>query len=173
MFISIFSTPAVWPKGGTLLSAGGPCLSGASWSALLWLASIFFNETRRGVTGFGSFCQNKRTSAAGPNPGNTEHHVDTKVGNISTMPSPNRRLFTGKPQDRLALSIGFSEKERRGLRLLWLFFGKLKTIRNQNLLESITRNGTLANNAELRFKLQYGGRLPTWRGASIYNQINL
>ncbi|WNM63557.1 hypothetical protein [Candidatus Nitrospira neomarina] len=28
-------TPAGWPKGGTLLSVGGPCLSHASWSALL------------------------------------------------------------------------------------------------------------------------------------------
>jgi hypothetical protein len=28
------------------------------------------NETGRGVTGFGSFCRNKRTSAAGPKPGN-------------------------------------------------------------------------------------------------------
>ena len=27
------------------------------------------NETGRGVTGFGSFCRNKRTSAAGPKPG--------------------------------------------------------------------------------------------------------
>ena len=33
-------TPAGWPKGGTLLSAGGPCLSGASWPALLRLASV-------------------------------------------------------------------------------------------------------------------------------------
>jgi len=28
-----------------------------------------FNETGREVTGFGSFCRNKRTSAAGPKPG--------------------------------------------------------------------------------------------------------
>ena len=28
------------------------------------------NETGRGVAGFGSFCRNKRTSAAGPKPGN-------------------------------------------------------------------------------------------------------
>ncbi|HNP59708.1 MAG TPA: hypothetical protein PKM72_02645 [Nitrospirales bacterium] len=27
-------TPAGWPNGGTLLSASGPCLSGASWAAL-------------------------------------------------------------------------------------------------------------------------------------------
>jgi len=32
-------TPAVWPKGWTLSSAAGPCLSGASWSALRRLAS--------------------------------------------------------------------------------------------------------------------------------------
>jgi len=61
--------PSVWPKGGTLKSVGGPCLSGASWSALLRLASVPLNVARLGVTGFGSFCRNKRISAAGPKPG--------------------------------------------------------------------------------------------------------
>ena len=73
-------TPAVWPQGGTLSSAGGPCLSAASWSALLRLASVRSNEARRGVTGFGAFCRNKRASPAGAKPGNTGNHVDTRVG---------------------------------------------------------------------------------------------
>ena len=36
-------TPADRPKGWTLLSSGGPCLSIASWSALLRLASVTCN----------------------------------------------------------------------------------------------------------------------------------
>ena len=50
MFDSHGPRPAVWPKGGTLSSVGGPCLSGASWSALLRLTSIRSNEARRGET---------------------------------------------------------------------------------------------------------------------------
>ena len=81
-------TPAVWTKGGTLSSAGGPCLSGASWPALPRLASVRSNEARRGVNGFGAFCRNKRVSPAGAKPGNTGNHVDTRVGDKSAMCSP-------------------------------------------------------------------------------------
>ena len=81
----LWSTPAVWPKGGTLSSAGGPCSSLASWSALCKMASLLFNEARRGVIGFGAFCRNKRSSSAGAKPGTTEHHVDTRVGETSAM----------------------------------------------------------------------------------------
>ena len=87
MFVSHGPTPAVWPKGGMLSSAGGPCLSAASWSALLRLASVRSNETRRGVTGFGAFCRNKRSSPAGAKPGNTENQVDTRVGGTSAIGS--------------------------------------------------------------------------------------
>ncbi len=86
-FVSNGSTPAVWPNGGTLSSAGGPCVSGASWSALRRLASVLSHEARRGVIGFGAFCRNKRASPAGAKPGNTEHHQDTGVGD-----TPARRL---------------------------------------------------------------------------------
>ena len=95
-FISHGSTPAVWPTGGTLSSAGGPCVSpsirlrtgSASWSALLRLTSLPSHEARRGAPGFGAFCRNKRpvlsqvegASPAGAKPGNTEQHVDTRVG---------------------------------------------------------------------------------------------
>ena len=82
ILISQGPTPAVWPKGGTLSFIGGPCLSGASWSALLRLASVRSHEARRGVTGFGSFCRNKRASSAGAKPGFTENHVDMRVGTI-------------------------------------------------------------------------------------------
>ncbi len=41
--------PAVWPKGRTPLSPGGPYLSEASWSALRSLASVPSNEARRGI----------------------------------------------------------------------------------------------------------------------------
>jgi len=91
-------TPAVWPKGGTLSSAGGPCLSGASWSALPRLASVRSNEARRGVNGFGAFCSTTKgapfgtrqatSSPAGAKPGNTGNHVDTRVGDTSAMCSP-------------------------------------------------------------------------------------
>ena len=84
-FIPSAPTPAVWPTGGTLSSAGGPCLSGASWSALLRFASVRSNEARRGVHGFGSFCRNKRASPAGAKPGNTEHHVSTRMGDAHAI----------------------------------------------------------------------------------------
>ena len=45
-------TPSVWPKGGTPTSVGGPCLSGASWTALLKLVSLHSQKARRGVTWF-------------------------------------------------------------------------------------------------------------------------
>jgi len=96
-FVSYGPTPAVWPKGGTLSSSGGPCLSGASWSALR-LASVRSNEARRGVNGFGSFCQNKRASPAGAKPGNTEHHVDRKVGNTHAMRSPRNAFYWQTPR---------------------------------------------------------------------------
>ncbi len=79
LFISQGPTPAVWPKGGTRSSVGKPCVSGASWPALLKVASVLSHEAGRGVSGFGSFCRNKRASAAGPNPGNTENHGDRRV----------------------------------------------------------------------------------------------
>ncbi|MEO8327384.1 MAG: hypothetical protein ABI618_16145, partial [Nitrospirota bacterium] len=41
-------------------ASSGPCLSLASWSALLRFASLLFNEARRGVNGFGHFCRNKK-----------------------------------------------------------------------------------------------------------------
>ena len=82
MIISHGPMPAVWPKGRAPLSAGGPCLSQASWSALRNLASVP-SEARRGINGFGSFCRNKRpvlspvegASPAGAKPGNTEKHI--------------------------------------------------------------------------------------------------
>jgi len=105
MFVSHDPTPAVRPKGGTLSSAGGPCLSGASWSALRRLASILSNEARRGVSGFGSFCRNKRASPAGAKPGNTENHGDTRVGDISAMRSPASAFSTGTTQDGFPIHI--------------------------------------------------------------------
>ncbi|GJL65402.1 MAG: hypothetical protein NPIRA05_03730 [Nitrospirales bacterium] len=78
MIIAHGPMPAVWPKGRTPLSAGGPCLSQASWSALRSLASIP-SEDRRGINGFGAFCRNKRASPAGAKPGNTEKHIDTRM----------------------------------------------------------------------------------------------
>ena len=104
-FVSHGPTPAVWPKGGTLSSAGGPCLSGASWSALLRLASVRSNEARRGVNGFGAFCRNKRASPAGAKPGNTEHHVDTRVGDTRAMRSPASAFLLANPQDGFPIHI--------------------------------------------------------------------
>src|SRR5680860_420466 len=82
IFASQGPTPAARPSGWTLSCASEPCLSTASWLALPCLASISVNEAGRGVNGFGSFCRNKRGSAAGPRTGNTEHHFDTKTGYI-------------------------------------------------------------------------------------------
>ncbi len=105
-FVSPGPTPAVWPKGGTLLLAGGPCLSpstkpridSASWSALLRLASVRSNEAGRGVTGFGTFCRNKRASPAGAKPGNTGHHFDTRVGYTRARHSPTRTFSLSTPK---------------------------------------------------------------------------
>ncbi len=76
----------------------GPCLSGASWSALLRLASVRSHEARRGVTGFGAFCRNKRASPAGAKPGNTEHHVDTRVGDTCARRSPASACLPATPK---------------------------------------------------------------------------
>ena len=87
-FVSHGPTPAVWPKGGMLSSAGGPCLSpstklrinSASGSAFPKFASVLSHEAGRGVNGFRAFCRKKRASPAGTKPGNTEHHIDTNWG---------------------------------------------------------------------------------------------
>ena len=87
-------TPAVRPSWWTLLWSGEPCLSpsanlrtsSASWLALLSLASISFHEAGLGVNGFGYFCRNKRASAAGPNPGNTEKDDDMRVWRNNERP---------------------------------------------------------------------------------------
>jgi len=73
------------------------CLSGASWSALRSLASVRSNEARRGVNGFGPFCRNKRASPAGAKPGNTENHVDLRVGFTGAMRSPLNAFLLANP----------------------------------------------------------------------------
>jgi hypothetical protein len=45
-----------------------------------------------GAHGFGSFSRKKRASAAGPKPGNTEHHVDTRVEDPSAIRSPGKTV---------------------------------------------------------------------------------
>ena len=57
-------------------------MSAASWLALPCLASISSNEAGCGVNGFGSFCRNKRASAAGPNPGNTHYLIFIELGAV-------------------------------------------------------------------------------------------
>ena len=101
-------TPAVWPKGGTLSSAGGPCLSGASWSALPRLASVRSNGARRGVNGFGAFCSTTKgapfgtrqatSSPAGAKPGNTENSVYTIIGGTSAICSTAKTFSRAKPK---------------------------------------------------------------------------
>jgi len=66
----LFPTPAVRPGGRALFFLGGPCLSGASWTALLYPAAVLSDEVGLGVNGFGSFSRKKRTSPAGAKPGN-------------------------------------------------------------------------------------------------------
>jgi hypothetical protein len=104
MFVSHVPTPAVWPKGGTVSSTGGPCLSPSawlridseSWPALLRFAAVRSNKAKWGVNGFGSFSRKKRpvlsqaegTSAVGPKPGNTENPVHTIIGGTSGIGSP-------------------------------------------------------------------------------------
>ena len=101
-------TPAGWPKEGTLSSAGGPCLSPASWTALLRLASVRSLKVRRGVHGFGPFClPNKgcalrdapcKTLPAGAKPGHTEHYGGTGVGDTNTKPSPHNAFLLANPK---------------------------------------------------------------------------
>ncbi len=97
-FVSHCPTPSGWPKGGTLLSAGGPCLSEASWSALLRLASLRSHEARRGVNGFGAFCRIKRLSPAEAKPGNTEHQFATRVGDTGANHLPTSAFLQGAPK---------------------------------------------------------------------------
>jgi hypothetical protein len=80
-------TPAGRPRGRTLFCSCGPCLSAASWSALP-LAAVPSDSAEQGASGFGSFCRNKRASAAGPRPGNTEHRLPPEGG----IPVPGRHL---------------------------------------------------------------------------------
>ena len=96
-FVSHGPTPAVWSEDGRFHPPGGPCLSGASWSDLLRLASVRSYETRRGVNGFGSFCRNKRTSPAGAKPGNTENHADENW-NLQCDAFSLQRVFTSTPK---------------------------------------------------------------------------
>ena len=103
-FVSHGSTPAVWPDGVTLSSAGGPCVSGASWSALSRLTSLLSHEARQGVIGFGAFCRNKRASPAGAKPGNTEHHLDMRIGDTRARRSP-ASLFAGNLQNGFRIRI--------------------------------------------------------------------
>jgi hypothetical protein len=115
-------TPAVWPKGGTRSSAGGPCLSpstrlrtgSASWS-LLRPASISPNEARRGVNGFGTFfsttmvapfgTRQATSSPAGAKPGNTAHQVDTRVGDTQCEAFTCQLFFTGTFHDGFSIHI--------------------------------------------------------------------
>ena len=90
--------PADRPAGLTLKSRGGPCLSLASWAALPLPASARLNVANLGENGFGSFCQNKRASAAGARPGNIEHHVDTKAGEASAIRSPASAFLPANPK---------------------------------------------------------------------------
>jgi len=90
-------------SGRTLFLSCGPCLSPASWPALP-LASVPSYSAGQGVSGFGSFCRNKRASAAGPKPSITKNRLDTIVG----LPCPprfkNYCAFAQETQD------GFSVK---------------------------------------------------------------
>ncbi len=105
-FVSHGPKPAVWPKGGMLSSADGPCLSpstklrinSASGSAFPKFASVLSHEARRGVNGFGAFCRNKRASPAVGKPGNTEHYADMRVGETIAIPS-STSTFSWNPQD--------------------------------------------------------------------------
>ncbi|HBP86938.1 MAG TPA: hypothetical protein DD706_04490 [Nitrospiraceae bacterium] len=65
--------PSAGPHGRTLAFLGGPCLIATSWPALPWFAFAHSRVTGRGGNCFGSFCRNKRTSAAGPKPGISDH----------------------------------------------------------------------------------------------------
>ena len=92
-----FPTPSGWPLGRTLESIGRPCLSKASWSALLKLASVPSDLARQGVNGFGYFCLHNngcalrdapsKSSPAGARPGNIENCLDIIVWNTRAWTS--------------------------------------------------------------------------------------
>jgi hypothetical protein len=123
LFVFHGPTPAIWPKGSTLKKIGGPCLSpstrlridSASWPVLPSPAFTQSHKARRGVTGFGSFpftttvapsgTRQATSSPAGAKPGNTENHVDTRVGDISAMRSPASAFSTGTTQDGFPINI--------------------------------------------------------------------
>jgi hypothetical protein len=61
-------TPAGWPKGGTLLLAGGPCLSPASWAALRsWRPSSSIRPDGASMV-LGPFAETKGPRLPGRNP---------------------------------------------------------------------------------------------------------
>jgi len=118
MFLSQGPTPAVWPKGGTLSSVGGPCLSpsirlrisSARWPALLTLASVLSHEARRGVSGFGSFCLHNNGCALRDAPrSNLGCRAEPRQHRTSLGPEgwgnksdvcTDQRFLTRKSQDR-------------------------------------------------------------------------
>ncbi len=61
-------TPATQPSGRTLGSIGGPCLSAASWRALLVLASVQSTEAGGASLVLGPFAKTKGPRLPGRNP---------------------------------------------------------------------------------------------------------
>jgi len=61
-------TPATRPSGRTLLEIGGPCLSAASWLALLLVASVQSVETGGASLVLGPFANTKGPRLPGRNP---------------------------------------------------------------------------------------------------------
>lgn len=101
----LWSRPAVWPRGRTLSSVGGPCLSpsiklragSAIWAALRKLASALSDAARQGVNGFGTFCRIQRSSSVGAKPDTIEHRVDTRVEETSAMGFSPQGVFYWQP----------------------------------------------------------------------------
>jgi len=61
-------TPAIRPSGRTLVSIGGPCLSAASWLALLIVASVQSDEAGGASVVLGPFAKTKGPRLPGRNP---------------------------------------------------------------------------------------------------------
>jgi hypothetical protein len=99
--------------GGRSSSIGGPCLSLASWSAFPFTASVYSKEAERGVNGFGSFCRNKRASAAGPKTGDRNNGL--RALNLVLTKLVEGRYLNSRPPER---ENSFSPPKLRLIRIL-------------------------------------------------------
>ena len=116
---TLYYRPVPFPPGRRLrpphewtLVFSGPCPSVASWPPFPLPVYTQFNETGRGVTGFGHLCRGKSNSAAWPKPGSTNKHLNITVGSTEKRCSSSQRFLSRKNQDGFLIKNVGNEVEK-------------------------------------------------------------